>query len=103
MLYRLLVSEARANVPTVFLHMPIGTNSLSVPIVDSIWEALSFPKIQRKQNWTHHCVLQSLLVHGVFTLAKPVTTMTDVSSSRIAGMNLQALFAYTTYASRPVR
>ena len=34
------MSEARANVPTVFLHMPIGTNSLSVPIVDSIWEAL---------------------------------------------------------------
>ena len=97
------MSEARTNVPTVFLHMPIGINSLSVPIVDSIWEALSFPKIQRKQNWTYHCVLQSLLVHGVFTLAKPVTTMTDVSSSRIADMNLQALFAYTTYASRPVR
>ena len=97
------MSEARANVPTVFLHMPIGINSLSVQIVDSIWEALSFPKIPRKQKWTYHCVLQLLLVHGAFTLARPVTTMTDVSSSRIADMNLQALFAYTTYANKPVR
>ena len=97
------MSEARANVPTVFLHMPIGTNSLSVPIVDSIWEALSFPKIPRKRKWTYHCVLQLLLVYGAFTLARPVTAMTDVSSSKIADMNLQALFAYTTYANKPVR
>ena len=97
------MSEARANVPTVFLDMPIGINSLSVPIVDSIWEALLFPKIPRKPKWTYHCVLQLLLVHGAFTLARPVTTMTDVSSSRTADMNLQALFAYTTYANEPVR
>ena len=30
------MSEARANVPTVFLDMPIGINSLSLQIVDSI-------------------------------------------------------------------
>ena len=37
------MSEARANVPTVFSDMPIGIKSLSLPIiiiVDSIWEAL---------------------------------------------------------------
>ena len=97
------MSEARANVPTVILHMPIGINSLSAPIVDSIWEALLFPKIQRKQKWTYHCVLQLSLVPGAFTLARQVATMTDVSSSRTADMNRQALFAYTTYANKPVR
>ena len=57
-LYRLLVSEARANVPPVFLDMLIGIESLSVPIVDSVWEALLFPKIPRNPKWTYHCALQ---------------------------------------------
>ena len=52
------MSEARANVPTVFLDMQIGIESLSVPIVDSVWEALLFPKIPRNPKWTYHCALQ---------------------------------------------
>ena len=57
-LYRLLVNEARANVQTVFSDMPIGIKSLSVPVVDFIWEALLFPKIPRNPKWTYHCALQ---------------------------------------------
>ena len=102
-LYRLLVSEERANVQPVFSDMPIGIKSLSVPIVDSIWEALLFPKIPRNPKWTHHYALQRLLVNGASTRARPVTMMTDVSSSRTVDMILQALFAYTTYANEPVR
>ena len=52
------MSEARANVPTVFSDMPIGIKSLSVPIVYSIWEALLFPKIPRNPKWTYHYALQ---------------------------------------------
>ena len=96
------MSEARANVSTVFSDMPIGKKSLSIPIVDSIWEALLFPIIPRNPKWTYHCALQLLLVHGVSTRAKPVTMMTDVSSSRTVDMILQALFAYTTCANKPV-
>ena len=44
------MSEARANVPPVFLDMLIGIERLSVPIVDSVWEALLFPKSQETQN-----------------------------------------------------
>ena len=94
------MSEARANVPTVFSDMPIGIKSLRVPTVDSIWEALLFPKIPRNPKWTYHCALQLLLVHGVSTRARPVTMMTDVSSSRTVDMILQALFAYTTCAKQ---
>ena len=52
------MSETRANVPTVFLDMLIGIESLSVPIVDSVWEALLFPKIPRNPKWTYHYALQ---------------------------------------------
>ena len=97
------MGEARANVQTVFSDMPIGIKSLSVPIVDFIWEALLFPKIPRNPKWTYHYALQWLLVNGASTRARPVTMMTDVSSSRTVDMILQALFAYTTCANKPVR
>ena len=97
------MSEARANVPTVFWDTPIAIKSLSVPIVDSIWEALSFPKIPRHPKWTYHCALQLLLVHGTSTRARPVTMTTHLSSPRTVDMILQALFAYTTCANKPVR
>ena len=97
------MSEARANVPTVFSDMPIGIKSLSAPIVDSIWKTLLFPNIPRNPKWTYYCALQRLLVHGASTPARPVTMMTNVSSSTTVDMILQALFAYTTYANKPVR
>ena len=52
------MSEARANVPTFLSDMPIGIKSPSVPIVDSIWEALLFPITPRNPKWTYHCALQ---------------------------------------------
>ena len=97
------MSEARANVPTFLSDMPIGIKSPSVPIVVSIWEALLLPITPRNPKWTYHCALQLLLVHGASTRARPVTMTTDVSSSRTVDMILQALFAYTTCANKPVR
>ena len=42
------MSEARANVPTVFSDMPIGIRSLSVPIVYSIKGGTFIPKNPKK-------------------------------------------------------